>query len=50
LYCYHYDPAVGKYGLVIMNVLRIAALITLGALLAFMAVMLRRDFRKGWSS
>jgi protein SCO1 len=50
LYCYHYDPSVGKYGLVIMNVLRIAALITLAGLLAFMAVMLRRDFRRGWSS
>ena len=29
LYCYHYDPANGKYGLVIMNVLRIAGLLTL---------------------
>ena len=24
LYCFHYDPATGKYGLVIMNVLRLA--------------------------
>ncbi len=29
LYCYHYDPANGKYGLVIMNVLRLAGLLTL---------------------
>jgi len=45
LYCFHYDPATGKYALVIMNVLRLAALITLGALLTFMFVMFRRDFR-----
>jgi len=45
LYCFHYDPATGKYALVIMNVLRLAALITLGVLLTFMFVMFRRDFR-----
>jgi protein SCO1/2 len=45
LYCYHYDPANGKYGLVIMNVLRIAGLLTLACLLTFMTVMFRRDFR-----
>jgi protein SCO1/2 len=45
LYCYHYDPANGKYGLVIMNVLRIAALLTLACLLTFMTIMFRRDFR-----
>ncbi len=45
LYCYHYDPANGKYGLVIMNVLRIGGFLTLGCLLTFMLVMFRRDFR-----
>jgi len=45
LYCFHYDPITGKYALVIMNVLRLAALITLGMLLTFMFVMFRRDFR-----
>lgn len=45
LYCYHYDPANGKYGLVIMNALRIAGAITLGCLLLFMLVMFRRDYR-----
>jgi len=45
LYCFHYDPTTGKYALVIMNVLRLAALITLGVLLTFMFVMFRRDFR-----
>ena len=28
LYCYHYDPATGKYGLAIMRVLRIAGVLT----------------------
>ena len=36
LYCYHYDPATGKYGAVVMNIMRIAGVLTLigiGALL-----------------
>jgi protein SCO1 len=45
LYCFHYDPTTGKYALVVMNVLRLAGLITLGALVTFMVVMFRRDFR-----
>ena len=45
LYCYHYDPSNGKYGLVIMNVLRLGGLLTLGILATFMIVMFRRDFR-----
>jgi protein SCO1/2 len=47
LYCYHYDPSVGKYGLLIMRALRLAGLITLSALIAFMLVMFRREFRWG---
>jgi protein SCO1/2 len=29
LYCFHYDPATGKYGVAIMNVMRLAGLATL---------------------
>ncbi len=29
LYCFHYDPATGKYGLMILNVMRLAAIATL---------------------
>jgi protein SCO1/2 len=47
LYCFHYDPTTGKYALVVMNVLRLAALITLAVLVTFMIVMFRRDFRGG---
>lgn len=44
LYCCHYDPATGKYGVVIMNVLRLAGLLTVVMLAGFMIVMLRRDY------
>jgi protein SCO1/2 len=45
LYCFHYDPTTGKYALVVMNVLRLAGVLTVGLLAAFMIVMFRRDFR-----
>jgi protein SCO1/2 len=50
LLCYHYDPTVGKYSLVIMSVLRIAGAVTvmLMALLIFM--LWRRDAQKQRSS
>ena len=47
LYCYHYDPSTGKYGVAIMNVLRIAGSATVLALGGFIVVMLRRDRRAG---
>ncbi|HYL91675.1 MAG TPA: SCO family protein, partial [Alphaproteobacteria bacterium] len=43
LYCYHYDPAKGKYGAAIFNVMRICALATVLALGGFMLMMFRRD-------
>jgi protein SCO1/2 len=45
LYCYHYDPMTGKYGLVIMNSLRVAGSATVLALLSYIGLMLRRDRR-----
>jgi len=44
LFCFHYDPASGKYGLAILNVLRGAGLLTVGALATFMITMFWRDF------
>ena len=32
LYCYHYDPATGSYGLAILKVMRIAAIFTILAI------------------
>jgi protein SCO1 len=34
LYCYHYDPATGKYGARVMMVMRIAGVATLFAIVA----------------
>lgn len=45
LYCYHYDPLTGKYGVIIMNILRLAGSATALALGSFMVVMFRRDRR-----
>ena len=41
LYCYHYDPATGKYGAVVMNIMRAAGVITIG-LIAGMLLILRK--------
>ncbi len=43
LYCYHYDPMTGRYGLVVMRVLRIAGAATVLALGTFIFVMVRRE-------
>jgi len=43
LYCYHYDPMTGRYGLVIMRTLRVAGAVTVFALGAFIFVMVRRE-------
>jgi protein SCO1/2 len=45
LYCYHYDPVMGRYGLVIMRAMRLAGAATVLALGAFIALMLRRERR-----
>jgi protein SCO1/2 len=45
LYCYHYDPMTGRYGLVVMRALRLAGGATVLALAAFVAIMIRRDRR-----
>jgi protein SCO1 len=43
LYCYHYDPATGRYGLVVMRAVRVAGAGTVLALGAFIIVMVRRE-------
>jgi protein SCO1/2 len=42
LYCFHYDPATGKYGFAIMNILRAGGLLTVAAIGSFWFVMHRR--------
>ncbi len=46
LYCFRYDPALGRYSLVIMNVLRIAALLTLLGVVGMMIWFLRAERAK----
>jgi protein SCO1/2 len=45
LYCYHYDPMTGRYGLAIMRVLRIAGSATVLALVGFIFIAVRRERR-----
>jgi protein SCO1/2 len=42
LYCYHYDPASGKYGAVAMNILRLAGIATLAGIAAMFWLLRRR--------
>ena len=46
LYCYQYDPMTGKYGIVIINVLRISGGLTVLALGIFMAIMFLRERKR----
>jgi protein SCO1/2 len=43
LYCFHYDPASGKYGAVVLNVVRLAGLATLLLLAGSIALLSRRQ-------
>ncbi len=43
LYCYHYDPATGKYGLLISRVIKAAAALTVLSLGFVIAILFRRE-------
>jgi len=43
LYCYHYDPATGKYGAVISNILRLGAGLTILLLGGLLFILFRLD-------
>jgi protein SCO1 len=43
LFCYHYDPATGKYGIIISHILQIAGGITILALGGLILVLSRRE-------
>ena len=45
LLCYHYNPITGKYGGLILSILRVASVVTLLAIIGFVALMVRRDRR-----
>lgn len=46
LYCYHYDPSTGKYGLAILSIIRIAAVAMLIGMGAMALVFWRKNKRK----
>jgi len=43
LFCYHYDPASGKYGPAVLRLVRVAGVATIVAFAAFLTVSLRRE-------
>jgi protein SCO1 len=43
LYCYHYDPATGKYGAAIMRVMRVAGVITMLGIVAMLFLLKARN-------
>jgi protein SCO1/2 len=43
LYCFHYDPLTGRYGLAIMRVIRTGGVMTVAAILGFIGYSLRRE-------
>jgi protein SCO1/2 len=45
LYCFHYDPESGRYGLMVMNLVRLGGLITVLAIGGFILLMRRRELR-----
>jgi protein SCO1/2 len=45
LFCYHYDPAIGKYGFAIMTVVRLSGVAFVLSLGTFLVVMFRREAR-----
>ncbi|HUK88487.1 MAG TPA: SCO family protein [Terriglobales bacterium] len=46
LYCYHYDPNTGRYGVLTMRLLRVGALLTLLLLGTFVGLMLRSEHKR----
>ena len=46
LYCYHYDPSTGKYGLVVLNVIRLGGVVTVVVLGSFVTVMVARERKR----
>lgn len=45
LFCYHYDPTTGKYGLAVVNSLKIGGGITVFALVLLVVSLIRKDRR-----
>src|SRR4030095_12918982 len=46
LFCYHYDPATGKYGAVVMNFVRLGGAATVLTLGSILILFFRRDAKR----
>jgi protein SCO1/2 len=46
LFCYHYDPATGKYGTTVVTFLRLASAATVLGIAVFLTILLRQDVRR----
>jgi protein SCO1/2 len=46
LFCFHYDPAMGRYSAVTLNAVRVGGVLTVLALVAFIGGALRREFSR----
>ena len=44
-YCFHYDPESGRYGVVVMNLIRLGGVVTVALLAGFILLMRRRETR-----
>lgn len=49
LYCFHYDPSTGKYGLSVLRVIRIAGIATILGIAGMMLVFWRRNKKRNLS-
>ncbi|MBZ5605586.1 MAG: hypothetical protein LAO79_25080 [Acidobacteriia bacterium] len=47
LFCYHYDPARGKYGAIAINSLRVGAVLIVLLLAVGLTVLWRKEIRDG---
>ena len=43
LFCYHYDPATGKYGAAVLRLVRLGGIVTVLAFASFLTISLRRE-------
>lgn len=41
LYCYHYDPATGKYGAVVMNIVKVAGAVTIALIAGLLLLLIK---------
>jgi protein SCO1/2 len=46
LYCFHYDPATGKYGAAVMNLMRVGGVVTVIAIFGLLLALRRRGAKQ----